>query len=86
MCVIYIPIEDKNWWSNGNNKLAAFLNESQEIQKTPVAILDQQLVKRFNKDGTKILVQWSNSYPEEATWEFYDMLQNQFPESCSKNS
>lgn len=33
----------------------AFLNESQDIQKTPVVILDRQLVKRFNKVGTKIL-------------------------------
>ncbi|XP_039141293.1 uncharacterized protein LOC120278620 [Dioscorea cayenensis subsp. rotundata] len=61
----------------------AFLNETQEMQKIPITILDRQLVKRFNKAGVKILVQWSNSPPEEATWEFLDVLQRQFPEFCS---
>lgn len=62
-----------------------FLNETQEVQKIPMTILDRQLVKRFNKAGVKVLVQWSDSSPKEATWEFYDVLQRQFPKFCSQN-
>lgn len=62
-----------------------FLSTLPEKQKIPVAILDRQLVKRFNRAGVKVLVQWSDSIPEEATWEFYDVLQAQYPEFCSLN-
>lgn len=62
-----------------------FINDLQGSQRVPVAILDRQLVKRFNKAGTRVLIQWSDSLPEEATWEFYDMLQKKFPDFCSEN-
>lgn len=63
----------------------SFLNTTPQKQRTPIAILDRQLVKRFNKAGVKVLVHWSDSPPEEATWEFYDVLQEQYPEFCSMN-
>lgn len=67
----------------GQNEVTAtwpeFIAEMEEIGKTPVAILDRQLVKRFNKAGMKVLVQWLHSSEEEATWEFYDALQKKFP-------
>lgn len=62
-----------------------FLTKTTEVQRVPTAILDRQLVKRFSKPGAKVLVHWSNSSPEEATWEFYDVLQKQFPEFCHSN-
>ena len=40
----------------------------------PVAILDRKMVKRGNRAVTKVLIQWSDRSPEEATWEFlFDM-------------
>jgi hypothetical protein len=45
----------------------------------PVAILDRKMVKRGNHIVTMGLVQWSNGTLEDATWEnFYD-IQQQFP-------
>ena len=45
----------------------------------PIAILDRKLVKRGNSAVTKILVQWSDKLPEEATWEFFFDIQQRFP-------
>ncbi|KAI9159666.1 hypothetical protein LWI28_000778 [Acer negundo] len=35
----------------------------------PVAILEQKMVKRHNQVVAKVLVQWSSTTPEDATWE-----------------
>ncbi|CAM8999660.1 unnamed protein product [Rhodiola kirilowii] len=40
-------------------------------QKEPEAILDRKVVKRHNKDVTKVLVQWKGYPMEQATWELY---------------
>ena len=45
----------------------------------PVAILDRRMVKRGNQAATQVLVQWSNSFPEDATWEFWHDLHQRFP-------
>lgn len=45
----------------------------------PVAILDRRTVKRGNKPATQVLVHWTNSFPEDATWEFLYDLQQKFP-------
>lgn len=65
--------------------LPEFMNDVKEFRRKPIAILDRQLVKRLGKEGAKVLVQWSDSSPDEATWEFYDTLQKKFPEFCSTN-
>ena len=46
----------------------------------PVAILDRKLMKRGNGAATAVLVQWSNLFPEDATWEDLSDLQKQFPD------
>ena len=46
----------------------------------PIAILDQKLVKCGNSLATKVLAQWSNSFLEDAIWEFWFDLKQQFPE------
>ncbi|XP_059284823.1 uncharacterized protein LOC132038117 [Lycium ferocissimum] len=40
----------------------------------PVAILQRQMVKKNNVVVIKVLVQWSNLPPEDATWEDYQFL------------
>ena len=49
------------------------------LSKEPIAILDRRINKRKGRAITEVLVQWSNCFLEDATWEcFYD-LQYQFP-------
>lgn len=50
------------------------------IEPQQVAILDRRLVKYKGQPATQLLVQWSNSYPEDATWEWYKQLRAKFPE------
>ena len=73
----------------GNNAVSSawpqFLQELGEHGKVPMAILDRQLVKRFNKAYVRVLVHCSQSTLEEATWEYYDDLQTKFPEFCLEN-
>ena len=49
------------------------------ISKEPVAILDRRLNKRKGRAITEVLVQWSNCFIEDATWESLYELQQQFP-------
>ena len=46
----------------------------------PVAILDRKIMKKDNRAVTAGLIQWSNLYPEDATWEDLEDLQQQFPD------
>ena len=49
------------------------------IAKEPIAILDRRMNKRRGRLCTEVLVQWSNCFPKNATWEnFYD-LQKSYP-------
>ncbi|KAL4361032.1 hypothetical protein GQ457_04G005470 [Hibiscus cannabinus] len=50
------------------------------ISKEPMRILDRRMVKMGNMVVTEVLVEWSNSFPEDATWEIYHMLKQQFPQ------
>ena len=44
------------------------------IAKEPVAVLDRRLVNRRGRAVTEVLIQWSNCFPKDATWEcFYDL-------------
>lgn len=45
----------------------------------PVQILERRLVKRGNRPATQVLVHWSNSFPEDATWEYLHDLLDRFP-------
>nr|XP_016437391.1 PREDICTED: uncharacterized protein LOC107763413 [Nicotiana tabacum] len=46
----------------------------------PVAILQRRLIKRNNFAVVRVLVQWSNFPPEDATWEDYHYIKARFPE------
>lgn len=50
-----------------------------QMRFEPLQILDRRLVKRNNRAITQVLVEWSNSVPEDATWEDYQALKQQFP-------
>ena len=50
------------------------------MQIVPIAILDRKLMKKGNGAATVVLVQWSNRYQEDATWEDLTDLQKQFPD------
>lgn len=45
----------------------------------PMALLDRRLVKYKDRPATQVLVQWSDSYLEDATWEYYQDFQTKFP-------
>jgi hypothetical protein len=37
-------------------------------------IIDRRMMKKANKDVTMVLVQWSNLFEEDSTWEDRDEL------------
>jgi len=37
-------------------------------------IIDRRMMKKANKDVTMVLVQWSNLFEEDSTWEDLDEL------------
>ena len=45
-----------------------------------VTILERKLMKKGNVAVVAGLIQWSNSFPEDATWEELTELQLQFPD------
>lgn len=50
------------------------------MQIVPIAILYRKMMKKDNQAVTAGSIQWSNLYPEDATWEDLEDLQKQFPE------
>lgn len=42
-------------------------------------MLERHMVKRNNRDVVQLLVQWSRSFLEDATWIDYDELVSKFP-------
>ena len=46
----------------------------------PLEILARRMVRRGNRPATQVLVHWSNSFPEDATWEYLFDLQQRFPQ------
>jgi hypothetical protein len=47
--------------------------------RIPESILDRKMVKRGRVAATKVLVQWKDTPPEMATWEYYYDLLKRFP-------
>ncbi|KAF7132004.1 hypothetical protein RHSIM_Rhsim09G0000300 [Rhododendron simsii] len=64
------------------------VNEAGLLAPQPVAIFYRRLVKRRGKAATQLLVQWANTFPEEASWEFYTHLQAKYPQflPCGQGS
>ncbi|GMJ08032.1 hypothetical protein HRI_004472400 [Hibiscus trionum] len=50
------------------------------ISKEPVRIIDRRIGRKGNRAVTEVLVEWSNTFPEDATWEVLHQLQQQFPD------
>lgn len=50
------------------------------LQLEPVAVLDRHMVKRNNRAVVQWLVQWSRTFPEDATWIDYEEFHSKFPE------
>jgi hypothetical protein len=50
------------------------------VKVYPVTILERKLMKKGNAAVVAGLIQWSNSFPEDATWEELTELQLQFPD------
>ena len=50
------------------------------IAREPVSILDRRMVKKHGSAHTEVLVQWRNSFPEDASWESLPLLLQQYPD------
>lgn len=50
------------------------------LQKEPVRVVDRRIVKRGNQAVTEVLVEWVDSFPEDATWEVLSLLQAKYPQ------
>ena len=53
--------------------------EDGQLQLEPTSVLDRRVVLRNNHPVTQWLVQWSNSFMEDAMWEDAFKLQQKFP-------
>ena len=60
-------------------QIPAGITHQGQMLAEPIAVLDRRLVKRGRVAATQVLVQWSNSFPEDATWEYLQDLRLQFP-------
>ncbi|GMI89824.1 hypothetical protein HRI_002651700 [Hibiscus trionum] len=50
------------------------------ISKEPCRIIDRRLGRRGNRAVTEVLVEWSNSFPEDSTWEVLHLLKQRYPQ------
>ncbi|KAF7144954.1 hypothetical protein RHSIM_Rhsim04G0143300 [Rhododendron simsii] len=50
------------------------------LQLEPMAVLDRRMVKRGNKAVIQWLVQWVNSFPEDATWVDHSEIEAKHPQ------
>ncbi|GMI78192.1 hypothetical protein HRI_001488500 [Hibiscus trionum] len=55
------------------------INPDGEISQEPLRIIDRRIGKKGNRAITEILVEWTNAFSEDATWESLYQLQLQFP-------
>ncbi|KAK5772347.1 uncharacterized protein LOC108462731 [Gossypium arboreum] len=49
------------------------------LPKEPAQIVDRRMVKKGNWAVTEVLVEWADSFPEDATWGSLELLQTKFP-------
>lgn len=55
-------------------------NKIGELRLVPVVVLDRRLVKKRNRQTTTVLIQWSRSILEDATWEEWSQITEKYPE------
>jgi Chromo (CHRromatin Organisation MOdifier) domain len=51
-----------------------------KLRIEPLAVLDRRITKRNSAAQAEILIKWSNLENDEATWEDYENIRDQFPE------
>lgn len=83
---VYQPKKKKH----GNWKMTTswqeILNEAEGIHARETHRYPGQTTgEKFRKANVKVIVHWSNALLEKASWEFYNVLQKEFPEFCSTN-
>ncbi|KAL0350215.1 UNVERIFIED_CONTAM: Transposon Ty3-G Gag-Pol polyprotein [Sesamum radiatum] len=54
--------------------------EDEVFKIYPIAILGRRLIPRNNVGVPQVLIQWSHSSPEQATWEDYHVVSAKFPD------
>ncbi|KAJ7959586.1 Ty3/gypsy retrotransposon protein [Quillaja saponaria] len=68
---------------HGRHEVQAQLPQFSEdglVSPEPVKVLDKRMVKKNNKAVVQLLVEWSHTAPEDATWMDYQKLKKQFPQ------
>lgn len=50
------------------------------IMKEPIAILDRRMTKKKGRVIMEVMIQWRNSFPEDAMWETFQDIQDKFPD------
>lgn len=55
------------------------VTEEGELKPEPTVILGRKIIKKHNSPVTMVLVQWSNTIPEDATWEEWQKICREFP-------
>lgn len=63
--------------------LTAGVTTQGQLLQEPIEIIDKRVVKRGRMKSTQILVLWSNSFPEDDTWEFLQDFEQRFPNFSS---
>ncbi|KAL9451693.1 hypothetical protein AB3S75_013295 [Citrus x aurantiifolia] len=56
------------------------IQEDGRMQLEPLALLEKRTVKRNNRPVVQWLIHWTNSFPEDATWEDACVIRQKFPE------
>lgn len=56
-----------------------YADEMGQIRIEPMAVLSRRMIKRNNRPVGQMLIQWTNSQPEDATWEDASFVEKQFP-------
>lgn len=54
--------------------------EEEKRDRKPEAILERRLIKKNNRPAALVLVKWTDSLPEDSTWEEYEKLIKKFPD------
>ncbi|PSS36078.1 Endonuclease [Actinidia chinensis var. chinensis] len=61
------------------NPILPLVNDEGILQMEPIAVLDRRMTRRNNRAVIQWLVQWSRTFPEDATWIDYKEFQSKFP-------
>lgn len=56
------------------------ISSSANLSSEPQLVLDRRIVKRNNAPVTQLLIKWTNSSDDDATWEDYTLIKRRFPQ------